>query len=114
MTYRPDSYVQGDSFYRQWLVRDYAGNVVSLTGATIKVQIRNKNDALLAEGSTTDGRITVNTTKGEITLNIPHTNMNLVTTSQSPCYYDLEITFSSGRRLTVDRAILSVLKQHTT
>lgn len=113
VSYRPDFHIQGDSFFRRWRVREADGEIIPLTNATVRLQIRNNNDVLLAEATTDNGRITLDAAAGEITVNIPHPDMSAVTTAESPCYYDLELTLLPDRRTTIDRALLTVLRQHT-
>lgn len=113
MSYREENYVAGDSFYRRWQVLNEDGTPHNLTGATVRLHIRDKDNTLMVEATTGNGRITLTPASGQITVNIAHADMSSVVATSHPYYYDLEVTFASGRRLTLDRVMLHVLRNHT-
>lgn len=101
-----ERHTRGDTFARMWVLRDVERNPLDLTGAQVRAQLRDMSDAVVAEASTTDGRIYMVPTEGTISMTIPFSAMEAVGVGQYR--YDLEITMPSGYRRTVYSAFVDV------
>jgi hypothetical protein len=86
----------GESFYFTAARTDDAGVAVNLTGCTSDLSIRRTyGGAVLASGSTTDGRITISGVAGLVTVEIPPAVTATLTAGQY--LSDLKLTYPSGR-----------------
>jgi len=92
---------QGATFSRILVLKDSAGAVIDITGATADMQVRETVNAadVLVELSTTNGRIVVDGPNGKLTLTISASDTASLTLNG---VYDLKVTFLSG---TVDRIL---------
>lgn len=88
---------QKANFYLPITYQDESGSPVDVTGYTADMQFRQTVDAsdILMEASTTNGYITIGTTDGAITINIPAAVTGALETVLSGVY-DLFITDPSG------------------
>ena len=100
--------VQGDTIPKVRVAFDALDNI-DLTGATIKMQVYNKNEKFI-DISTTDGGITLIDDKiFEIDEVAKENNTYPVGTWEG----DLEITFADGKRYTYLKVQYIILKQYT-
>jgi len=102
---------RGDSWERAWIIKDASGNYVDLSGATVRLQVRDLNDNLKAEANVSNGQLTITPGVGRIDLLMPYT----VTQTFDPgtYFFDLEVTFPTGIRKTYERGKLIVEKDYT-
>lgn len=105
----PVKVYSGDTWERSWLLKDAAGVPVPLENATARLQVRSRNDILIA-ASTEDGRIVITPELGELAMVIPYAYMDI-----RPGTYNfaLEITHASGVRRTYEQDTLVVLEDVT-
>lgn len=106
-----ERHTRGDTFSRMWVLRDNAGNPIDLTGAQVRVQMRDASDAVVASASVDDGRIVLTPASGSISMSIPFSAMDNVAVGQYR--YDVEVTFPSGYRRTIYYAFVDVVDDVT-
>lgn len=98
---------RGDTWQRAWVIKDAAGNPVNLTGASARMHVRDSGGALVMSASTADGRLIIQPAAGRIDLLMPKEATGVAPGSYR---FDLEITYSDGRRQTYEQATLVVLE----
>ncbi|MCX7669499.1 MAG: hypothetical protein N2439_05445 [Anaerolineae bacterium] len=98
--------VRGDSWRRAWLLKSSDGQPVDITGASARLHVRDRADALVMSADTADGRITLDGPAGRIDLHMP-----FAATQVAPGRYwwDIELTLA-GVRTTIERGALSVVE----
>lgn len=101
---------RGDTWQRAWIIADAAGNPVDLTGATVRLHVRDAAGAKVMEASTANGRITLHPAAGRIDLVMPKEATGVPPGSYR---FDLEVTFPSGVRQTYEQATLVVMEDMT-
>jgi len=94
----PHSIYRGDSWVVSWTILGADNRPINLTGATARVQLRDNQNRLFVEASTSNGLITLNPTQGRIDMNVPFSTMESVPVGTYQ--YDLEVTFPNGVRRT--------------
>jgi hypothetical protein len=104
------SLIRGDSWTRTWILKDPNNNPLNLTGATVRLQVRDADDVIRISASTSDGKITLTPAQGRIDMAIPYTETNLAPGSYK---FDLEVTHASGTRKTYEQGTLIVLPDVT-
>jgi hypothetical protein len=102
--------IRGDSWVRTWILKDPNNNPLNLTGATVRLQVRDANDAIKISASTSDGKITLTPAQGKIDMTISYTETNLPPGSYK---FDLEVTHANGIRRTYEQGILIVIPDVT-
>lgn len=102
---------RGDTWTRIWTIKDSAGNIVDLTGATARLHVRDSNDTLIFAATMDNGSITIDGSNGTIIMNVSAA----VTRTVAPgtYYFDLEVTYPSGVVRTYEQDKLIVLKDIT-
>lgn len=88
--------LRGDTFTKTLAIQDDSGAPQDLTGATVRMHIRESvhADTILAEISTVIGNAVIDGPNGQIVL-----NLDAATSAALPAsclVYDLEITLASG------------------
>jgi hypothetical protein len=101
---------RGDTWTRAWELRDAAGSPIDLTGASVRLQVRDASGAVVIAASTTDGRIILMPASGRIDMLVPYSATGLVPGSYR---FDLEVTHASGLRRTYEQDTLIVLEDVT-
>jgi hypothetical protein len=83
--------MQGADMTFEWILTDDNGDIKNISGYTAKMQIRRRtsDDSVLAEYSTTNGKLAVTGSSGKITLTLGHTDTAALTFTQG--VYDLYI-----------------------
>lgn len=98
---------RGDTWQRAWVIKDSSGNPIDLTGAVVRLHVRDADGVKVMEASTADGRLTLHPSVGRIDLVMPSS-----ATEVAPANYrfDIEVTYPSGVRTTYEQATLVVLE----
>ena len=99
---------RGDSWARTWIPLDEDRQPVSLAGANLRLHVRNSVDTKVLEASDSDGKIVIGSAAEGATMSFSRIDL-----APGTYFYDLEITFSSGVRLTVDSNTLIVTKDYS-
>jgi hypothetical protein len=101
---------RGDTWTRTWEIISADGSAVDLTGATIRLQVRDTNDAVVIEATTNNGYFTIDSNHGRIDMNVPYSSTNI---SPGNYKFDLEVTHANGIRRTYEQGTLIVLEDVT-
>ncbi len=103
--------VRGDTWQRAWVLKTAAGDPVDLTGATARLQLRDRSGTLVHESNTTNGELVVGVEPGRIELTVPYA---VTETFEAGTYrFELEVTFSTGVRRTYESNALEVVADVT-
>lgn len=88
----------GETFRHTFIYRDSADNIVSLTGATAKMEVRSLFDStkIYLVLSSANGRIAFDTTLGHVIVTIPDEVNIPANIKWEEGNYDLRVTFSNG------------------
>ena len=103
------SIFRGDTWQRTWVISD-GQNPVDLTGASARLHVRDKNDALIMSASIANGRLIMQPIGGRIDLVMPKEITNV---DSGKYKFDLEVTFANGTRKTYEQSNLVVMKDIT-
>lgn len=101
---------RGDTWLRAWVIQDESGAPVDLTGASVRLHVRDAAGVKVAEASTADGRLVITPLQGRIDMTIPAAAMAIAPGSYR---FDLELTSAGGEVRTVEQATLVVLEDVT-
>lgn len=104
------SHTRGDSWVRTFLFKDSAKKVIDITGATVRAFLRNAAGDVVVSATNENGFFVVTGTEGKITLNVPGDQMEL---ELGVYRYDVEVTFSDGRILTIDKNKIHITEDLT-
>ena len=101
---------RGDTWTRGWELRDAAGNPIDLTGASVRLHVRDASGSVVISASTTDGRLTITPASGRIDMLVPYAVTGITPGSYR---FDLEVTHANGVRRTYEQDTLIVLEDIT-
>lgn len=104
---KPARLYRGDTWEREWRLTDPSGAPIDLTGASGRVQVRDADGALVAEASTSDGRLTLGGVAGTAVMVMPYSATAIAPGSYR---FDFEITYAGGKRRTYEQNVLIVLE----
>lgn len=99
--------VRGDTWEREWRLKDPAGAPIDLTGASARLHARDATGSLVIEASTVDGRIALGGVAGTAVMVVPSSATEIAPGSYR---FDFEITYAGGRRRTYEQNVLIVLE----
>jgi hypothetical protein len=98
----------GDTFERSVAVYNPDGSPANLSGVSVLMHIRDSAGVLVLVASTANGMVTISGNKINIT--IPAASMALPT---GWYFYDVEVTYPSGRVKTHETDVLMVTEDYT-
>lgn len=98
---------RGDTWQRAWRVND-APNYFQ--NATARLHVRDETRSLIMSASTDDGRLTISPDYSRVDLVMPKEVMAIPPKEYD---FDLEVTWTNGVRLTIDKSVLVVLEDVT-
>ena len=107
----PVKQFRGDSWERAWLMTQANGAPVDLTGAAVRLFVRNARGDLALSATTGNGLIWLDAEAGRIDLAVPYA----ATENLAPGTYrfDVEVTLANGTRRTLEQDQLLVLEDVT-
>ena len=103
--------IRGDTWRRSWIIKDETGQPIDLTGASARLQVRDKRDEVLAYARMDNGMITIDPLQGRIDMVVPAS-----ITKDFPIAshrFDLELTFADGTVRTIEQSTLQVIEDVT-
>lgn len=108
---RQVQHVRGDTWRKTWIVKNSAGALVDLTGASARCQLR-ATDGTLAVSATSapGGGLTITAASGRIDLDVSAATMIL---TPGFYYYDIELTEADGRRTTLEQVRMQLLEDYS-
>jgi hypothetical protein len=99
---------RGDTWKRQWVLKDRFKRPVDITGCSAKLHVRDSNQVKVLDVGTATTEITVDGLNGQLTMVASTSGVAVGVYT-----YDLEITFLDGSILTVDANTLTLLQDAT-
>jgi len=113
---QPDTLIRGDTYIRGWTFtnKSVVPNVpLNLTGATIKIDIRDSTDTLVVRYTLADtNNLTLDLPTALLKLEIPAILTKTLIIGAS-YLYDIEVTLSTGFVFTAIQVKLKILKDYT-
>lgn len=106
---KPVRIYRGDTWERTWTIKDSTGTPINLTGATVRLQVRDSDDVLKVAYTDLDG-LTVTPLAGKIELAVPYGDTELTPGTYS---FDIEVTYPAGRRKTYEKNSLVIIEDVT-
>jgi len=103
--------IRGDTWLRQWQVKDAQGVIIDLTGASARLYVRDAKLLKISEASTATGEIIIDGAAGLITLRIDAEVTRLYPIGKHK--FDLEVTDSNSIVKTYETETLHVLADIT-
>lgn len=98
---------RGDTWRRAWVVDDVPDYYQN---ATARLHVRDETRSLIMSASTADGRLTISPDYSRIDLVMPKEVMAIPPKEYD---FDLEVTWTNGVRLTIDKSVLVILEDVT-
>jgi hypothetical protein len=103
--------IRGDTWIKEWYIFNEDGEKANLINSSVKLVLRDKNDALVFEANNTNNGFTINANTARVRMVCNSATMNLTPNSY---YYDVEIRFSNNVVRTIEQAKLIITKQYAT
>ena len=102
---KPAKIYRGDTWLRTWTIKDAAGILVDLTGATARLQVRDAAGVEVMSYTTADS-LTLSLPTSTISLAAPYADTEIAAGNYS---FDLEVT-KGGIRRTYEKNTLVILE----
>lgn len=102
---------RGDTWRRTWLLRDSSDAPLNLSGASVRLQVRNSNDVVLYSVTDADSALSVDLLQGRIDLLAPYTATQNFPLGEH--FFALEVTHANGVRTSYEIGSLVVFEDVT-